>query len=369
MTFPALDRIAAIALEEGAAPSAVVSGAFRGSHGWVFGQGAAGARVEAARAIFDLASVTKPFVATAAARLRRSGALDLEAPLASFLPELTDTPSAAIPLILLLAHRGGLEAHLPLFAPLLGGAPFERGQALWVAASARRSDATGALPPSGFAPLYSDLGYALAGAAIERAAGRPLDEVIDDQVARPLGLEVRSVRLWHRAAADFPDRVHPTETVGWRGGVILGVVHDENAWALAGHGLAGQAGLFGTAESVAKFGTAVLDALAGRDDSWLDVRELTPLVTPRPLGSLRAGFDGKSGPGSAAGDRASQETFGHLGFTGTSLWCDPKAERVGVLLSNRVCPSRDNVRIRAVRPRIHDQLHAWEGGLSLFDQP
>jgi len=369
MTFLALDRIADIALEEGAAPSAVVCGALRGPDGWIFGQGAAGTRAPAARAIFDLASVTKPFVATAAARLGRAGTLDLDAPLASFLPELATTPSANIPLIVLLAHRGGLEAHLPLFAPLASGAPVERDPALRAAASARRSDAAGALPASGFAPLYSDLGYALAGAAIERAAGRPLDEVIDDQVARPLGLEVRSVRLWHRTAADFAERVHPTETVAWRGGVVAGVVHDENAWALAGHGLAGHAGLFGSAEGVAKFGTAVLDALAGRDGGWLDVRELTPLVTPRPLGSLRAGFDGKSGPGSAAGERASADTFGHLGFTGTSLWCDPTAERVGVLLSNRVCPSRDNVRIRAVRPRIHDALHAWEGGLSLFDQP
>jgi CubicO group peptidase (beta-lactamase class C family) len=83
---------------------------------------------------------------------------------------------------------------------------------------------------------------------------------------------------------------------------------------------------------------------------------------------LRAGFDGKSGVASAAGETASPETFGHLGFTGTSFWCDPVAERVTVLLSNRVCPSRDNTRIRAVRPRIHDALFTWDGGLFLFDQ-
>jgi CubicO group peptidase (beta-lactamase class C family) len=92
------------------------------------------------------------------------------------------------------------------------------------------------------------------------------------------------------------------------------------------------------------------------------------LVTPRPLGTLRAGFDGRSSADSAAGKRASPDTFGHLGFTGTSIWCDPTAGRVTVLLTNRVCPSRDNMRIRLVRPRIHDALHAWDGGLSLFDQ-
>jgi CubicO group peptidase (beta-lactamase class C family) len=152
---------------------------------------------------------------------------------------------------------------------------------------------------------------------------------------------------------------------------VHGAVHDENAWALAGHGLAGQAGLFGTAEAVARLGCAVVDAAAGRS-SWLDARAIEPLVASRPGGSLRAGFDGKSGPASAAGRLASPETYGHLGFTGTSLWCDPVSERVTVLLSNRVCPSRDNVKIRALRPRVHDALFAWEpeggGGLVSGDQ-
>jgi CubicO group peptidase (beta-lactamase class C family) len=320
-----------------------------------------------ADAVFDLASVTKPFTATAAARLARRGVLDLARPLATYLPELADTPTGSAPLILLLAHRAGLEAHRPLFAPLREARAFVRVRAVRTAAEARRADAVGPVPPDGFAPVYSDLGYVLAGLALERAVGRPLDEIVEEEVTAPLGLDARSARLWLRSEPDFMKRVLPTETITFRG-ATRGVVHDENAWALSGHGLSGHAGLFGTAAAVVGFGVAVLDALAGRSDAWLRISEIAPLVEPRPLGSLRAGFDGKSGPSSAAGERSSAATFGHLGFTGTSLWCDPMAERVTVLLTNRVFPTRDNLRIRPVRPRIHDALHVWDEGLSLRDQ-
>jgi CubicO group peptidase (beta-lactamase class C family) len=133
-------------------------------------------------------------------------------------------------------------------------------------------------------------------------------------------------------------------------------VHDENAWALSGLGLSGHAGLFGTASSVARFGAAMLDALAGRDSSWLDLGTVTPLVEPRAGGTLRAGFDGRSAEGSSAGTAFGPRAFGHLGFTGTSLWCDPDTDIVAVILTNRVNPTRDNVAIRAARPALNDAL-------------
>jgi len=152
----------------------------------------------------------------------------------------------------------------------------------------------------------------------------------------------------------------PTETVPFRGGEVRGVVHDENAWALSGHGLSGHAGLFGTATSVARFGAALLEALNG-GSTWLDVTSLAPLLEERPGGSLRAGFDGKSADQSSAGSLVSSRSFGHLGFTGTSLWCDPEAERVLVLLTNRVCPTRNNLGIRAARPAVNDALYRFLG--------
>jgi len=125
-------------------------------------------------------------------------------------------------------------------------------------------------------------------------------------------------------------------------------VHDENAWALTGEGGSGHAGVFATLDAVLTFGRAVLDGLEGLE--WL-VRE-------RPGGTLRAGFDGKSHPpeASSAGERMGPRAFGHLGFTGTSLWIDPDARIVVALLTNRVCPTRDHLAIRAARPWAHDHL-------------
>ena len=134
-----------------------------------------------------------------------------------------------------------------------------------------------------------------------------------------------------------------------------GAVHDENAWALTGHGGSGHAGIFGTVDAVLTFGRAVLDGLDGADGAD-GADGLGWLVRERPGGTLRAGFDGKSEEGSSAGERMGRRAFGHLGFTGTSLWIDPDARIVVALLTNRVCPTRDHVAIRAVRPWAHDRL-------------
>lgn len=360
MHDPELDRVAERVVLEGAAPAASVAAAVLEEGVWCLGTGNAGAAGALGPApIFDLASVTKPFVATTAARLAARGVLSLESPLGELLPEASGTPSADVPFVLFLAHRAGLEAHRTLFAPLLRGNAFERHAALVEAAAARRADATGTPPAAGFAPLYSDLGYVLAGAALERVTGLDLATLVEREVCVPLALEVRAARAWFARDAAFLAHVAPTELVPFRGGSVHGAVHDENAWALSGYGLSGQAGLFGTAESVARFGMALLDAVRGNARGWLAKDDLAPFVALRPGGSLRAGFDGKSGPTPAAGSRASDETFGHLGFTGTSLWCDPRAGRVSVLLSNRVCPTRDNVKLRALRPGVHDALFAW----------
>ena len=355
-----LDEVAAFVVRERGAPAASVAAARRGAGGWALGIGVAGKALEfGPKPLFDLASVTKPFVAAAAARLAARGVVSLQDPLRRLLPEARDTASGEVPLIFFLAHRAGLDAHRSLFLPLVRGAPFERRAALREAAEARRGDALGSLPEAGFPPLYSDLGYVLAGAALEAVSGLPLDVLVEREVTRPLGLEIHAARGFIARDARFFARVAPTETVGFRGGQVRGAVHDENAWALAGYGLAGQAGLFGTADAVARFGIALLDAAAGRDQTFFSRAELEPLLALRPGGSLRAGFDGKSGALSAAGSRASMHTFGHLGFTGTSLWCDPESDRVSVLLSNRVCPSRENVKLRALRPVVHDALFGW----------
>lgn len=352
--------------EKKAACAVAVGASVRRTTGWVTEMGAAGrlsqdvadAPVTTAT-WFDLASVTKPLAALAAARLVRAGVLRLDAPLESFVPEARGTASASVPLELLLAHRAGLEPHRRLYRDLVNGRLTNRRATLIEAASARRADGGEATPESGFEPVYSDLGYLLAGEIIARAAGRELDAVIEQQVTLPLGAAIGSARQLRSRDAAFDRSVAATEVVAWRGGTVRGAVHDENAWLWSSDGTSGHAGLFGHLAGVLAVGRAVVDALHGRLGWFLTKEELWPFVKPRPGGTLRAGFDGKSEQGSSAGTRFGPSSIGHLGFTGTSLWCDIDREMVGVLLTNRVHPSRDNEVIRKVRPLASDRIGEW----------
>jgi CubicO group peptidase (beta-lactamase class C family) len=363
--FVDLSPAAAIAVHEHrAAPCAAVAAAVRRDGAWRFGLGAAGrlwfdeAAPEATPdTLFDLASLTKPLTALALGRLARAGRIGRDEPLAGVLSALSATRSARVAIDLLAAHRSGLEAHLPLFAPLVEGGAVDPAEALRTIADARREGCAGDPPPQGFPPIYSDLGYLLLGAAIAARGGGDLDRVVEREVVEPLGLRIGSARRLREQHADFDARVAPSEVVGWRGGAVRGAVHDENAWALARDASAGHAGLFGDARSVALLGVAVLDALAGRGPAFLESADLEPMLRVRPGGSLLAGFDRRSGEAPASGSRFGPGTFGHLGFTGTSLWIDPDAELVGVLLTNRVHPTRSNTEvIRRARPAVYDAL-------------
>lgn len=355
-----LDDLAeALILRAGVAPAATLGFAARSEHGWRVRVGAAGRTPTGAvrlQTVFDLASLTKPFVAACFARLCEEKLLCKATALGETVEEACETSAGSASFEQLLSHRAGLPAHRPLFEPLIRRAPFQRGRALSTAASAGSSNPPAEapeLPP----PLYSDLGYLLAGAGMERSTRLPLDRLVRDHVSAPLGLSAGSARQWLASDLGFLERVAPTESVPYRGGILRGVVHDDNAWAFSGHALSGHAGLFGTAEDILKFGMALLDALRGTDQSWLPTAAAESLVHERPGGTLRMGFDAKSGPESSAGASASARTFGHLGFTGTSFWCDPAADLVTVLLTNRVCPTRTNLRIRAARPRVHEELY------------
>jgi len=343
--------IAAEIVQSGIAPMCAVGAAIRAGE-WRTIVGGAD------ETFFDLASLTKPMTAVATAE---SGLAAVRA-LADVLPELASTATARVPIELLLAHRAGLRATYPLFAPLVAGGEVDRRQALVTLANARRPDAVGACPPEGFAPVYSDVSYILAGEALARfAETQDAGEAIERLVAAPLGLaaQLGTARALEARGIDLVARAAPTESVGWRGGIIRGRVHDEVAWSLTRGGGSGHAGMFGTVAAVLRFGCHVLD----RIDSfaWL-VRERSdgpgraPAGQASPGATLRAGFDGKSLERSSAGARMGPRAFGHLGFTGTSLWIDPDAGIVVVLLTNRVHPTRDHVAIRVARPAAHDAL-------------
>jgi CubicO group peptidase (beta-lactamase class C family) len=254
----------------------------------------------------------------------------------------------------ILSHRGGFSAWGGLYLDVphaLGSAAARR----WIVTEAARRRETEAPPGQA---VYSDLGYIVGGAALARAVGKSLDRVVEDLLTAPLGVSedvfyagpaqgARRQRLTHASAA--------TERCAWRGRVLRGEVHDENCAALGG--VAGHAGLFGTARAVAAFGRAMLDAQSGRT-SLMPTKLLQTALAPQPGGTHRFGFDTKSPGESLAGKRLSAESFGHWGFTGTSIWCDPARDLVIVLLTNRVHPSRANQKIRGFRPAFHDAIAA-----------
>jgi CubicO group peptidase (beta-lactamase class C family) len=304
--------------------------------------------------VFDLASLTKPVVALLTHHAIARGELERTQPLGGLLPEARGTRAEDVPLDALLAHRSGLSAHLELFSVWKARRCASRRRLLEEAANAEPAEQRGqAFPRSA---VYSDLGYILLGAALEERYGMPLDEWVGKELAA-LGIEgLHSARQWRRSSP--PVQFVPTEVVPWRGGLVQGLVHDENAWLLSGHGLSGHAGLFGTAHAVAHFGATVLDACEGRLGRPLQLAAIEASA-PREGGTLCAGFDRRTPTDSSAGVVCSQSTFGHLGFTGTSFWCDPEARRVAVVLTNRVCPSRENVKIRRMRPMLHDALFTW----------
>lgn len=355
-------------LAPGAAPGASAAlAAFRNGR-WLTASGVAGVLTSedssavGHETIYDLASLTKPMVSALAARWLWREKASFDAPLVALLGAARGTASEAASLALLASHRAGLVAHLRL-GDGQEGPPADVHPWLVRCANARREECSGPLPADGYPPLYSDLGYILLGCALSEAAGEPLEQLLEREVSAPLGLGVGCAReLGQRLGVGFLARVAPTEVVEARGGELRGVVHDDNCWELAGRGLAGHAGSFGTARDVLGFGTAMLDALAGRSE-WLRPEQAGALVAPRPGGCLRMGFDGKAETGSSAGPRFGQRAFGHLGFTGTSLWCDPDADIAVVLLTNRVWPNRDNIVIRSVRPQVHDALFGLAAGL------
>jgi CubicO group peptidase (beta-lactamase class C family) len=185
--------------------------------------------------------------------------------------------------------------------------------------------------------------------------------VVAREITEPLGI---AGDMFFPAALP-PDRraqivreAAPTEWCEWRGRLIRGEVHDENSAAFGG--VAGNAGLFGTARGVATFGRAVLDSLLGRG-SFLPKHLVEHALAPIEGTTIRLGWDAKSAENSSAGRRVSAKAFGHLGFTGTSIWCDPDRDIVIVLLTNRVHPSRANERTKGFRPGFHDGVLAALG--------
>ncbi len=327
--------------------------------GWSYVDGAAGTRAEGsdpvtAGTIYDLASLTKPWVAMAALRLHQAGVLELGARVEVLIPEASGLPVGTRTWEEILSHRSGLEAWVPFYETLPEEPGSDAARAWILSELLPRCDATKV-----GTSVYSDLGYILAGVAMSRASGQSLDTVVTERVASPLGVDESVFFGASRADQGWKAGCAPTGWSPWRNRTLVGEVHDDNSAALGG--VAGHAGMFGKAESVARFGAACLGGLAGRRGAT-EEELIRHSVAVRSGGTHRLGWDGKAAEGSAAGSRIDPDAFGHLGFTGTSLWCDPRRQLVMVLLTNRVAVSDNNAAIRAFRPAFHDAvIHAFDG--------
>jgi serine-type D-Ala-D-Ala carboxypeptidase len=314
---------------------------------------APGAPITAATC-FDLASVSKPMATGAIAMaLVSRGALDLGAPVRRWLPDAATTATVAE----LLGHAGGCVAHVELFHDLWAGrwdgAATARDA---LVARAAREPLGGA---AGAATVYSDLGYIQLGAVLERAGGAPLEDLFAREVTEPLGLA--TARFVHvDRSGEHPTDVVATEIDPRRGGLVRGVVHDENCHSAGG--VAGHAGVFATIDDVARFAAAMVALAAGERRGAIDPAVAQRFFATPPTAeptTWRLGWDTPSlEPGvSHAGDRWPRAgAVGHTGFTGTSVWLDLPRRRWVVLLTNRVHPRREDTAdaIKALRRAVAD---------------
>lgn len=299
--------------------------------------------------VFDLASLTKPLVTTTlAARLVERGLLDWTTPVRSIL----DAPEEwkGIELWHLLSHTAGFPAWSPFWQELQS----QFGAYLPHVSIRRRADALRGevlkqVPECepGKRTLYSDVSFLALGFIIEQVMGMRLDHAWNEF---GFGAKFRPVHRAPSMRQPADDLCAATEASSWRGGVMQGEVHDENCWSMGG--VAGHAGLFGSAEQVIETVDAIF---SGRLFSDAIAEAVFARVTPS-IGDPRSmGWDIPSGEGSSAGAilASRRGVVGHLGFTGTSLWVDRQSGWAFLLLTNRVHLGRDNLGIRRLRPLFH----------------
>ncbi len=278
---------------------------------------------------FDLASLTKVFVATAALRTVAAGTLALDTPLVALVPEWRDTAHARVTLRMLLAHTAGMQS----------GADYRTLLAENVERFALLREP---VAPAGERVIYSDLGFIALGVVLARASGRSLASVVAATL-KALGCEGTAYQPRGETRADVP----ATEEDAWRGRV-RGWVHDEKAYLM--NGVAGHAGLFGTAADVARLARAYL-----RPEGSLPLPLAREALTEQgadPVLRRGLGWALKTSDANSCGAAMSRTTFGHTGFTGTCLWADPERDLVVVLLTNAVYFGRHD--LRDVRSAVCD---------------
>jgi beta-glucosidase-like glycosyl hydrolase/CubicO group peptidase (beta-lactamase class C family) len=296
--------------------------------------------------IYDAASLTKPVVTTTLIAMQvESGKLSLDAPVGRYIPEWNAGPSAewraSVTLRHLLTHSSGLPAHRDYFLSIH---------------SDREAVAAICKEPLEYQPgtktVYSDLGFIMLGEVLKLVTGKSLDQLARERIFVPLGMS----KTTFNPSKALAGGIAPTENdTVFRKRLIQGQVHDENAFAMGG--VAGHAGMFTTAPDLAAFCQMILNGGLYAHQRFLTRATIAQFTVQQSLASNTRTL-GWMVPtaDSTSGKYFSPRSFGHLGFTGTSIWVDPDRKLFVILLTNRVYPTRANDKIAVVRPAVHDAL-------------
>jgi beta-N-acetylhexosaminidase len=317
-----------------------------------FGKLTRGTKAAAVKAdtLYDVASLTKVIVTTTLTMmLVEQNKLDLDAPVERYLPEWASgakgDPNAdwrsRVTVRMLMLHDSGLPAHRDFFLQAKGHDEILK---LVMAEPLVREPGTQV--------EYSDLGMILQGEIVERLFGQPLDNLAQEDIFKPLGMK----NSLFNPSNSMRARIAPTENdTTFRKRLVWGDVHDENAWAMGG--VAGHAGLFTTAPDIAVFAQMLLNGGIYGHVRLASRSTIDEFTTRQTIGTAERaiGWDVPTAP-STSGHYFSADSFGHTGFTGTSIWIDPDRHLFVILLTNRVNPTRENEKIRQARPAVHDAI-------------
>ena len=296
--------------------------------------------------IYDAASLTKAVVTTTLVAMQvEAGRIALDLPVARYVPEWNAGPNPEwrkrVTVRHLLTHSSGLPAHKDYFLTIHS----EREAIADICNESLEYE-------PGTKTVYSDLGFILLGEILERVTGRTVDQLARERIFGPLGM----ANTQFNPPKALVSRIAPTEDdAAFRKHLLRGEVHDENAFAMGG--VAGHAGMFATAPDLAAFCQMLLNGGSYAHQRLLIRATLTQFLAPqalaantRTLGWMVPTAD------STSGRYFSARSFGHLGFTGTSIWIDPDRQLFVILLTNRVYPTRANDKIATVRPAVHDAI-------------
>jgi CubicO group peptidase (beta-lactamase class C family) len=292
--------------------------------------------------IFDLASATKVIATTTAAMICVDrGLFELEDKAARYIPEFKKNNKGHISIKNLLLHNSGLPSWKQYYRM------YNRAEDVLsdIYSSALEYQTNSKM-------IYSDLGIITIGKIIEKVTGKSLDDFCRDEIFVPLGMR----NTFFNPSAEIKNKTAPTELDNyWRMRLLQGEVHDETASLL--NGIAGHAGLFSTASDVSKVLKMLLDQGEYENTRMIKPETVNKFTRKYSALSTRAlGWDTKSAAGSSAGILFSSLAFGHTGYTGTSVWADPLGKIAVVFLTNRVYPTRNNLKIIKVRPLLHDAV-------------